>query len=270
MKFQQHIDEYQIDVNYESTRLKSIKLTDAPEILISNCKKALLQFQKSKYIERWSPTAMQTDVGFLDSTKLPPRLSRNTQNYYTRIINDDPLWKGYPRRQVICTLRKGREVQPDTVKFIIFPYDSTKIGVCSTDDMWDSFARLRTYRLAARRYNDFIERLFNGGSKGPNYDKSLEQMKSRCKKFDKAVDGDISDMYQHYIDTGYTKSVQTLKEYKGDLYKNILYFYNPQGFKIATASTLSGHNMAEVWFEGPAIFINSSQVKGIIDKVTLQ
>jgi hypothetical protein len=267
-KFKQYIREFQSEVDHTSTRLKSIDGNETVQILTKKCNNALDQFNKGLYIQRFSATGKQTELGFLDASKMPPRLSRNTLNYYTLMINDDPTWKKFPRRQVICTLKHGKPSFDSPSEFIIFPYDSTKIGLCSKDDMWDSFARLKSADINARRYNDFIRALLNLGEiKVPSYDNNLGMFKNACKNFDKDINqiGGIKTIQRRLIDKGFSRTVQTLNGYNGDLYKLILHYYNPYGFKLVKPRTLKGNHYAELWFEGPALFINSAVLDLYLD-----
>lgn len=271
MRFEKHIlKEFQRDVDYQSTRIKPIKGVQAITLLKTMCKKSYNDYLKTgAHIQRFTSTAAQTEYGIMDASKMPDRLSRNTLNYYTQIINHDSTWKNYPRRQVIATYMSS-EMGIDTTNyasFIIFPYNNTKIGICQTDDMWDAFPRLNKVRTNARSYNKFINKVLNGGSQGTAYDKSLSEFKGRCKKFDESIGGvkGIKDIQNYYFDIGAPGSAKTLDTYDGDFYKNILRYFNPKGFKMGIGGGGPANDYNEVWFDGPAVFINMAE----IDNITL-
>ena len=264
MKLKHYLTEFQEE--FKGSRVQNITSQEAVGMLKSKCKKAIQQWEEGTYIRRWTSTASKIEAGFLDASKMPPRLSRNTLNYYTNIINDDPMWKQYPRRQVIASLRKTKNVTKNPTDFVVFPFDTTKVGICSHDDMWSSFSELGKIGITANRYNDFIERLLNDGkSYGETFDSSLSVFKKACKKFDKEVKADpnyIEDLKEHFKSIGLSSyEIDTLKSYKGDLYKSILYYYNPKGFKVAKPGSLKGKPNSEVWFEGPAVYINSPMIE---------
>jgi len=57
--------------------------------------------------------------------------------FYNLFINHDPLWKEYPKRQLICSTNIPREFS--TYNYIIIPYDNAKIGVVPSEDIHDDF-----------------------------------------------------------------------------------------------------------------------------------
>jgi len=265
MRFKKQIREFQKDVDYKLTRIKSIEDIQAVSIVKTMCRKSYNNYIISgEHIQRYSSTASQTKYGILDASRMPDRLSRNTLNYYTQIINHDPIWKNYPRRQVIATyMETGQRIDTtNPTAFVIFPYDYTKVGICKSDDMWDSFPELTKLRLNARSYNQFINKLLNGGQAGKAYDSSLTEFKKRCKQFDKEVGGvkGIKDIQDYYISVGRNIVSKTLDTYNGDLYKNILHYYSPTGFKLGVGGGGPAKNYNEVWFDGPAVFVNMTEI----------
>ena len=263
MKLKQYLYEFQQDVDTDKSRVKPIENTEAFKILETRCERAFAEYTETgRHIQRYA-TGRKPDFGTMDASKMPPRLSRNTLNYYTLIINDDPIWKKYPRRQVIGSYRSDGTKMEDPSVYIIFPYNTTSVGVCPTDDMWDAFYNIKT-QFGARRFNDVIKRLLNGGGHGPTWDSSLPEFKKACKAFDKKVKdsgGEYLEEMEYELEShGNTKTVKVLQQqYKNNLYKDVvLYAYNPKGFRVGMGGMVPGKNMNEVWFEGPAVFANSA------------
>ncbi len=73
--------------------------------------------------------------------KQSTRISRNTSNYYTWIIDNSPRWKQFPKRSnsLICTgdYWKARNYGRT---YMVMPIDGAKFGVCPDSDIWSSFA----------------------------------------------------------------------------------------------------------------------------------
>lgn len=71
------------------------------------------------------------------------RMSKNTLNAYTLLLDNLPEWKEYPKRSksIIATTAYGRaaDYAAGGPVYIVFPENGAKIGVCSTWDIWDSF-----------------------------------------------------------------------------------------------------------------------------------
>ena len=71
------------------------------------------------------------------------RMSKNTLNAYTLLIDNLPAWKAYPKRSksVIASSDYGRatDYAYNGGIYCVFPENGAKIGVCPMGDIWDSF-----------------------------------------------------------------------------------------------------------------------------------
>jgi hypothetical protein len=76
------------------------------------------------------------------------RVSRNTSNFYTRLLNILPSWKNYPKRSksLICTTYLNDALnyanRRENNVFIIIPVNGAKIGLAGADDFWFSFPNI--------------------------------------------------------------------------------------------------------------------------------
>jgi hypothetical protein len=66
------------------------------------------------------------------------RRSSSSLNYHNEIINHDPSWKAYPKREVICTTSKEMAMDYGNV-YLVLPTENAKIGICPKPDIWYSF-----------------------------------------------------------------------------------------------------------------------------------
>jgi hypothetical protein len=272
MKLTNYLKEFQDQGKFSSKgRVNVLKPHEAAGMLQRKCKKAISEYKKGNYIKRWSSNASKIPYGYLDASKTPPRLSRNTLNYYTLIINDDPIWKAFPRRQVIATIMTTSPVVDNSTEWVIFPFDGVKIGVCQIDDMWDSFSKLKDIGISANRYNKFIIKMLNLGSRNPtgSFDKSLTEFKKACKVTDKWIkEQGLENIKEVFFSSGMNRSLKTLDNYNGDYYKSILDYYNPSSFKlISPGSYTTAKDYNEVWLEGSAIYVNSAEVEIFINNL---
>ena len=271
MRLTQYLTEFQNIEDQEGSRVKKIKQNQAIDVVKSKCKKALNDYRQGRYIQRYARHAVAIPYGFLDASKLPNRLSRNSFNYYTLIINDDPTWKGFPKRQIICSYREvNRPPIQNPGEFVIFPFDGVKVGFCPTQDIWDSFSVLKTIGISANRYNNFIGKMLNQGVNGKPYDKSLPQFKKACKQTDEWFKSLGGVEYVKEVLPDLNRSLQTLKYYPisgNDYYKSVVSIYNPSNFKLGTPGSYKGSEMDEAWFDGPALFINAYEVQEFVDNI---
>jgi hypothetical protein len=74
------------------------------------------------------------------------RLSKNTLNYYTLIIDNSSNWANYPKRSqsIICSIgTEGAGIYSQLgTPHIVMPVTDGKLGICPKEDMWISFNRV--------------------------------------------------------------------------------------------------------------------------------
>ena len=73
--------------------------------------------------------------------KLFNRVSKNTDNFYTLLIDNFPTWENYPKRSrsIVCSTSEDKADVYGNV-YAVFPIDmSAQFGVCSSQDIWLSF-----------------------------------------------------------------------------------------------------------------------------------
>lgn len=123
-------------------RSKPIDKETVLEELKENCSQSVDRFKKGYKIYR----AANNSDEFL---KLVPSGKRQSafayKNYYTMILNNHKVWSKYPKREIICSGGSGGRAfwhGADNV-YYVFPYDNAKIGICSADDIWDSFPKIK-------------------------------------------------------------------------------------------------------------------------------
>jgi len=145
MRFKQYINEGW----NEGTRSKSVSKEWALEWVRKNARKAL----KGTPIWRDSYT-FKGDYRYTDPKKSPGRVSANTSNIYTILFNEIlPSWKGWPKREVICSTD---DISDNYRTYKVFFKDNAKIGVCPSTDIWDSF----DIGLLSNQFNVKFENLY--------------------------------------------------------------------------------------------------------------
>jgi hypothetical protein len=137
-------------------RLNELTLTDprsteieatAEEVvslLVKNCSEAMMSWHTGRMIYKGFHGV--TKDFYHTNPKLLTRKSKNTSNYYTLLMSNLPSWKAYPKRNqcVVATnnYRAAMAYADAEGPYIAFPFNRTKIGVCSQADLWDSFPNL--------------------------------------------------------------------------------------------------------------------------------
>ena len=186
-----------------------------------------------------------------------------------RLVNLSTIlssWKNFPRRDlgIICSTDPGRSRSYGEV-FIMIPFDNTKIGICSDEDLWDSFPYLKqTYGIESISEIKWF----------------LNEVNISEMNIDKIKTITIGDLYKIYSSKSFFDTI-------GALYsKNLLkYISNPTNsyitikewledaldpiknkFKTGTAAWKLP-SQSEVWFDGSCVAIplnELNQIKQII------
>jgi hypothetical protein len=124
-------------------KLSSIR---AIEFLNARCQNALWMLALNKPLFRGDNVAY--DFAMVDTSKTT-RVSENTTNFYTLILDNNPSMADFPKRSrsfigTVDYYRAEQYGQP----FIMIPADDAKIGVVGSEDIWDArinfFERRRT------------------------------------------------------------------------------------------------------------------------------
>lgn len=71
------------------------------------------------------------------------RVSANTENYYTLIVDHDPAWSDYPpRSSSIIASNQSHVASGYGTTYLVLPEGDPQIGICSKADYWISFPRV--------------------------------------------------------------------------------------------------------------------------------
>lgn len=131
MKFKQYL------IESTSNRSREISIEQFKKLLDTKCKKS----KNIKNIFR-GVAGVRYSYGYVEPSKFV-RKSANTDNYYTLLLDNLSSWKKYPKRSksIVCSTN---EDYADAYgwPYIVYPFDGSKIGVCSSIDIWESFSPL--------------------------------------------------------------------------------------------------------------------------------
>lgn len=187
-------------------------------------------------------------VGHVNSNKGEPRVSANTQNYMTLLMDNLPSWEGWPKRSrsIICASdeRVAKLYSYGRVYHVI-PYDNTKIGVCSEDDVWVSFPNMRT---DVSNFNSMLDNIFKKFNIKES--KTYYELKSAIDKVDEIL------ATGEYDEWSFSKPDGTF-DGKTSTIDNLNKILDPDknGFKMGIDSITP---VKEVWIQGESIMIEDN------------
>jgi uncharacterized LabA/DUF88 family protein len=186
-----------------------------------------------------------------------PRISANTHNYYTLIMDNSPDWKQYPKRSrsLICSTDKSyADNFGDGESYSVYPQNGASIGVCPGGDIWGAgFYKGHDFGTIVDHIDDIINTNSIGVEKA-DYD--YENMVKIFKLIDKKQEdvyvemkryfGSTKVFFENYLDSG--------KTFLGF----IEYILNPIrcGFTLVKAGD-SIPNGREVWMSQPCVMVKA-------------
>lgn len=240
----------------ERSRGTEIGWDEAITILKTNCQEALAN---RNFIFRGVEAKREY---YIISPARSTRISRNTHNYYTLLFDNLQTWKKYPKRSksIICTT-DSRYALDQGYTYVVFPFDSAKIGVCPSEDIWGAF---RPKLDVLSNFNDDIRALvIEYKLSSPN---TYRELTNFFKEVDNIKDTIISDrwlahdspFWKPYLDNPDLKLIDFIKN-----------FFNPDkhGFKLTTIKDFNIAENREIWTDSTSVLIlekNISKIEKIL------
>jgi hypothetical protein len=215
-------------------RTQGISKEEAKNILHTKCKQAIKTYRVSPINRIIDDFYQLYGMVYPSST---PRQSRNTENYYTLIINNSPEWSNFPKREIICSTYSNRFRS----SYCVFPFDGAKIGVCPTPDIWGSFKGIYPQEV-----NKSLSSILYSMNKTPQTYKELKDTLSEI----------------HIDDSRIKRSAlgQVFEKYgkrANNLFELIMCIYgNPKGYGFSVKKIGSKlPEDVEVWTDAPCLLI---------------
>lgn len=215
-----------------------IPIDDGVRLIKKECKNAYQAYRQGHMFYR-GVGSTSADMIFVRPSQFT-RLSANTINLYTLVIDNSSLWRDYPKRSksVICSTDVNSAGGYGEL-YIVFPKDGYKIGVCPRYDMWGSFRELNDLYVFNDSFVDFYRYL--GISIKPSEIVKYNDLKTICKHMDDIlanepeligdyINGKERDINKRagyvsfYFDIGITKH---LYKYKGNMLKLLESLFDP-------------------------------------------
>ena len=225
----------------------------AIRFLNAKCKDSLWMLQKNKPFYRGDSRLPAGSFLVVDSTKTT-RMSQNTTNYYTVILDNIPSMIGFPKRSksFICSSSIDTAEDFGGNVWVVIPTDSCKIGVVGESDLWRTKVKFGERPVDIEDAN----RLFGVLNLKPDYES--------LKKFGEEVKSGVhDDLLTRALERVHSFSPKydfssDFKNLKRNFIGTINKAYSPKitGLVACTPTTLSKNlDDTEVWVEGELVFI---------------
>jgi hypothetical protein len=247
MRFKQFISE---------SRSKDLSLEEAAEWIKKNSKimvEELKLEEQANLLYRGKSGGLKPQIG---DSRESVRMSSNTSNEYTLLIDSSPAWKRFPKRSksFICTSSEGY-AQPFGPVQMVFPKDSTLMACASARDFWMAFPLLKMLDISSMKIlNSYMVRMIElNGENSHQTDSSI--LRQRLS----AITGDL--IKAEAPDSFYTKltlsamkklkvnTVEQLVDKLLDPDENGLHTFNMDQWEDFHADN------NEYWFADEAVFV---------------
>jgi hypothetical protein len=259
----------------KKTRSKEITIGQAADLYLKNCSDWDLN---GKMIYRGSWTSPNFFYGHAGSKEHEKRISANTNNIYTSILDISENWDNVPKRSesyIMSTKAYISETFGDdkTGPHIMIPYNGTKIGVCteSSDFWWVNLDMVNddcNFELFAAEIRDILTSNINDENLTYIKDNGFTNLKKPittetiieyCNDIDDIPKDKLTKKFKH-MNFDYVILPHWIENYPNmkflDYLKMILDF-NKNKFTLVDNQTDYGkYEESEVWSDGEFIGIN--------------
>lgn len=237
-------------------RSVSIPYDKAIEDIRKRCSNALGFLKKGAVIYRGIGDAGNTPFLFIDPKK-HVRISANTTNIYTALIDGTPSWKNYPKRSqsIICATEKYNAESYGGL-YTVLPVNGYRIGVCPKDDMWRSF--IKTIGVSAYELNNEFEDLSNRMNTGGLHlrfdDITYKKLVGICK----AMDSLYTDEYKDYY--------SWMSRYNGNFLELLVNLFDPVKNNFSVIKTIGSipKSDRELWTDSECYMVKTAYIENDI------
>ena len=243
--------------NYlKENRTKTISKEEAVDIITKKCHNNTKIMKQKAYIYR-GISSFSYSTGYINSNTGSPRMSANTINYMTLLMDNLPSWKNYPKRSrgIICSTDEFNSDSYGNV-YHVFPFDNSKIGVCPKNDAWDSFydtfAKYTKGISSVHAFNIALKTIFEKHNLSVN-EKSYSSLLNGIKKL-KSLNVKNGELEQFFNEISENNVEKSLSEIFDPSFNN---------FKIGIKNISPDK---EVWIQGEAIIVDYHE-KDILNEI---
>lgn len=205
------------------------------------------------------------------------RVSKNTANYYTKLIATSKAWEKYPSREsaYVCAT-SGRIAQGYGKVFFVIPADTAKVGVVDSHDLWKGFPAIeRILEIPGlNSLNDVLVEMMKVLEGKVLPDNDIEALRSAMRGWTMKRLYDMVESNKkipYFVRDAAESGVQFMARKGMSNFEELIdYCLDPEVNNFHTMeakdATLSDKPGKEVWFEGSCIFIAYAALEEFLEE----
>lgn len=260
------LEAYLVESQYDTKgRTKKLEFDDAVKTVYSKCMKSWKNWDTNREGLFRGNVSLDSTFAYVEPSKFN-RKSANTTNHYTLILDNMKKWKKFPDRSksIVCSNHWHGSYGGN--KYLVLPFDGSRIGKASTPDLWGSFEK--TLKMDLDTFNIYLDRgykeIMNKPLKVDSYQQLMKDLDAMWNKFltlSEIQKGKIMahNKVFHYMhgEGGYTG----FDEYFNDVFDPARAGFDlmKAGDKYGTVGG-AGSNKRECWTDGNCVLIDLTMI----------
>ena len=247
------------------------------ETIKKYCSDAMWMVEKNKPFWRGDGSVMrqiEDERMMMVDTSATMRMSENTSNYYTVILDGHPGYSKFPKRSRSFIAATNEHVAFGYAEkaYALIPFNGTKIGVVGSPDIWDLRVKLFGESLLIEHANSVFQRLDIIPTVA-GFKAFAKKLKSGDHEAIIAVRKAVATLNRSALNRDKHLSLEELDErinpIVNDFWGHILEVYSPAALKLTAATTATiSHDIAvsEVWVGGKCLCISSAEWADLVER----
>lgn len=235
-----------------------------------NCSEAVSNWRMSEEGQMWRGSK-KTRASGVFRPDTGTRQSANTANYYTVLLDSNPLNDGWPKRSksFICTTRHktAKGYSRGGAVYAVFPFDGVPIGQVNKDDIWETTISFGNggefvYKDKLQAFNqDFWPEMHRALGFEAGWTPTMSELIKAYESASPLAFGvELADqgIIRDRPDEKYSKKL--LESFLKQL--PTAYSFKSMGCALKQPDTYEDPH-TELWFSGPCIMVNNEDWVGV-------
>jgi hypothetical protein len=190
-------------------------------------------------------------------------------DFYTNLIDNDPMWEEYPRRTYSVIFSNSKRIAEKYINpYLVFPLNDAKLGICPKSDIFISWKFLNINQSIIIVFNKIINAMLSIKGLPEEF---REELKNYIEMTTILDIESFTNIIKKIVNLGYGKNIKNLDiikkiDFNKDIESQIKDLFSPEtnGFEIMDIKTavnefknknISPNYANEIWTESPCYLV---------------